>query len=191
MARIKSWLQFLIKPLIMELKRKKLNEEKNKKFVKTTAWILIVGSVLVLLGRLAVTQGYRAMIEMQLLTKNFDPPFSMNFTIYYIQCAIEIILCIIIFVSSTYILQYKEKFLQLLIYSLIAAIAYLLFYPLFNYFNFPELTMRYDDGTGTKFMKIAKSSMLFWEYLWSIILSAGLFFVIHKLSEEEVKSLFK
>lgn len=128
----------------------KLNEEKNKKFVRIIAWILIIVSVLVLLGRLAVTQGYRAMIEMQGLTKNFDPPFSMNFTIYYIQSAVEIILSTLVFISSTYLLQYKEKFRQLLIYSLITAIAYLLIYPIINYFNFPELTMRYATEPGQK-----------------------------------------
>lgn len=169
----------------------KLNEDKNKKFVRIIAWILIVVSVLVLLGRLAVTQGYRAMIEMQGLTKNFDPPFSMNFTIYYIQSAVEIILCTLVFISSTFLLQYKEKFRQLLIYSLIAAIAYLLIYPIINYFNFPELTMRYDDGTGTKIMKIAKSTTLIWAYIWSVVITAGLVFVIHKFSKEEIKILFK
>lgn len=155
-------------------------EKKNQELVKALSWILIIISTLVLLISIFFSRGYSAMITMQGITKNFDPPIGINFTLYFIQNAVELLLCVVVYVSAVYVLKFNNKWRQVLVYSLIASIIFLIVSPVINYYNVHSII------TG-----FPKTSRLIWSYVWSIILSAFFIFVILKLSKEKVRLLFK
>jgi len=157
-----------------------VSQEKNQKLVKAMSWILIFVSVIVLLKSIFFSHGYSAMITMQGITKNFDPPIGINFSLYFIQNAVELLLCVVVYVSTVYVLNFNNKWRQVLVYSLIASIIFLLVSPIITYYNIHSII------TG-----FLKTSRLIWSYVWSIILSAFFIFVILKLSKEEVRLLFK
>ena len=119
-----------------------VNQAKNQKLVKILSWILIVASVLVLLKEVFLTQGYLAMFNMEQITKNFDPPIEINFTLYYIKSGIEFLLCIVVFVSATFVLKYKNFWRKVLVYGLIASIIFLFVSPLIDFYNFPTVKIK-------------------------------------------------
>lgn len=165
-------------------------QEKNQKFVKILAWILIVLSALVLLKSIFALQGYSAMITMQSITKNFNPPIGINFTLYFIQSAIELLICVVIFVSATYVLKFRNQWRKMLLYGLIASIIFLLVSPIINYYNMPNVSVKMPGINENEMMSVAKTTILVWSYTWSIIISALFIYVIMKLSKEEIKLLF-
>jgi hypothetical protein len=120
------------------------------------------------------------MITMQGITKNFDPPIGINFTLYFIQNAVELLLCVVVYVSAVYVLKFNNVWRQVLIYGLITSIIFLIMSPIITYYNVHSII----EG-------FPKISRLIWSYIWSIIFSAFFIFVIMKLSKEEVKLLFK
>ncbi len=157
-----------------------VSQEKNQKLVKALSWILILVSAIVLLKSIFLAHGYSAMVTMQGITKNFDPPIGINFTLYFIQNAGELLLCMVVYVSSVHVLNFNSKWRQVLVYSLIASIIFLLVSPIITYYNVNSIIVDFP-----------KTSRLIWSYVWSIILSAFFIFVIMKLSKEEVRLLFK
>ena len=166
-------------------------EEKNKELVKILSWILIVISALVLLGSIFLLRGYSAMITMQSITKNFDPPVEINFTLYFIQNAIKLLLCAVVFVSAAYVLVFRNFWRKILFYGLIASVIFLIVSPIIDYYNLPTITINLMPGVEREKMYVSKTSLLIWSYAWSIIFSAFFVYVILKLSREEVKLLFK
>jgi protein-S-isoprenylcysteine O-methyltransferase Ste14 len=157
-----------------------VSQEKNQKLVKALSWILIFVSAIVLLRSIFFSQGYSAMITMQGITKNFDPPIGINFSLYFIQNAVELLLCMVVYVSAVHVLNFNKKWRQVLVYSLIASIIFLIMSPIITYYNVHSIIVGFP-----------KTSRLIWSYIWSIILSAFFIFVIMKLSKEEVKLLFR
>ncbi|MDQ7815573.1 MAG: hypothetical protein RDU14_00945 [Melioribacteraceae bacterium] len=168
-----------------------VNQAKNQKLVKILSWILIVASVLVLLKEVFLTQGYLAMFNMEQITKNFDPPIEINFTLYYIQSAIEFLLCIVVFVSATFVLKYKNFWRKVLVYGLIASIIFLFVSPLIDFYNFPTVKIKGIGGVEREFMEVPRITIFLWSFTWSIIFSIFFIYVIYKLSKPEVKLLFK
>jgi len=166
-----------------------VSQEKNQQLVKTFSWILIAISVFVLLGSLLFHRGYSSIITLQGITKNFDPPIGINFTLYFIQNAIELLLCIIVYISATFVLKYDDTWRKILLYGLIASIIFLLISPIINYYNMPTLTIKQPGGVS--YISISKTTALIWSYAWSIIFSAFFIFVIVKFSKKEIKQLFK
>lgn len=155
-------------------------QERNQKLIKTLSWILILVSAFVLLKSIFFAHGYSAMITMQGITKKFDPPIGINFTLYFIQKAVELLLCSVVYVSAVYVLKFNNKWRQVLVYSLIASVIFLIMSPIFTYYNIQN---------GIE--EFPKTSRLLWSYVWSMILLAFLVYVITKLSQEEVRLLFK
>lgn len=168
-----------------------VSQAKNQKLVKVLSWILICLSVIVLLRTIFVLQGYASMITMQSITKKFNPPVEINFTLYFIQAAIEIILCVIVFISAVYVLKYKSLWRQVLVYGLVASIVFLVVTPLISYNNLPALKIKMAGINDREMLSVAKTTILIWSYTWSIIFSAFFVFVILKLSKPEIKLLFK
>ena len=119
------------------------------------------------------------MIKMQLITKNFNPPIGINFTLYFIQNAVELLLCVLVYVSAVYVLKFNNVWRQVLVYGLITSIIFLMVSPIISYYNIDNVIVGVD-----------KIPRLIWRYSLSIILSAFFIFVIIKLSKEEVKLLF-
>ncbi len=167
-----------------------VSQEKNQKVVKIISWLLIVVSALVLFRSLFALQGYTAMITMQSITKKFNPSVGINFTLFFVQNAVELLLCIVLFVSATFVLKYRNQWRKVLVYGLIASIIFLMVSPIINYNNMPALKMASNGGIEKEMMNVAKTSILIWSYFWSIVLSTFFIVVIQKFSKEEVKLLF-
>lgn len=165
-------------------------QEKNQKLVKMLSWILIVVSAFALFSRVFTLHGLSTMVTMQGITKNIDPPVELNFAPYLIKSAIELLLCVIIFISSTFVLKYKKVWKQILVYSLIASIIFLIISPLITYYNPTFLKIDSFKYAEKEMMNVAKTSLLIWSYIWSIIFSVFIAYVIWKLSRKEIKVLF-
>lgn len=155
-------------------------EKKNQELVKILSWILIIISTLVLLRSIFFSHGYSSMITMNLVTKNFDPPLGINFTLYFVQNAIELLLCVVVFVPATFVLKYSDRWRKVLVYGLVVFIIFLMVSPIISYYNIDNVIVGVD-----------KIPRLIWRYSLSIILSAFFVFVIIKLSKEEIKLLFR
>jgi len=164
---------------------------KEQKYVKIFVWILIVGSVLIFLKALLALNGYAGMINMQQLSKNFDPPIQMNFTLYFVLSGIELLLSIIIFVSAVFVLKYSDLWRKVLIYGLILSVLYLVISPIIYYNNFLMRDTIMLRGMEKNMLSLAKSSFLIWSYFWSVVISIFLVVVIKKLSDQKTKELFK
>lgn len=154
-------------------------QKKNQEAVSIFSWILIVISTFVLFRSILFLNGYSSMIKMQLITKNFNPPIGINFTLYFIQNAVELLLCVLVYVSAVYVLKFNNVWRQVLVYGLITSIIFLMVSPIISYYNIDNVIVGVD-----------KIPRLIWRYSLSIILSAFFIFVIIKLSKEEVKLLF-
>ena len=165
-------------------------QAKNQRTVKTFAWILIAISVLLLLRSIFTLQSISAIIMMKDLTREFNPPVDINYTPYFIEHAIELLLCIVVFVSATFVLKFENLWRSVLVYGLTVSIIFLLISPLVDYYNLAPWNIAPMTSIDRKIMNVAKISMLIWSYTWSIIFSAFFTVVIVKLSKEEVKSLF-
>ncbi|MFA5804959.1 MAG: hypothetical protein WC879_09960 [Melioribacteraceae bacterium] len=155
-------------------------QKKNQEVVNIFSWVLIVISAFVLLRSILFLNGYSSMIKMQLITKNFDPPVGINFTLYFIQSGLELLLSIVVFVSATFVLKYSNRWRKVLVYGLIISIIFLMVSPIISYYNIDNVIVGVD-----------KIPRLIWRYSLSIILSTFFIFVIIKLSKEEVKLLFR
>ncbi len=155
-------------------------QEKNQKLIKTLSWVLIILSAVVLLKSLFFARGYSSMITMQGITKNFDPPIGINFTLYFIQQAVELLLCVVVYVSAVYVLKFNNVRRKVLVYCLVASIIFLIVSPIITYYN-----------VHNGIEEFPKTSRLLWYYFWSMILLAFLIYVTMKLSQKEVKALFK
>jgi hypothetical protein len=166
-------------------------QQKNQKLVKVLSWVLIVLSALVLIRSVFTLQSLSTVVTIKGITKNFNPPVELNFAPFIIQSAIEILLCVVIFVSATYVLKFRKVWKQILIYSLIASIIFLIVSPLINYFNPTFLKVDGFNSAEKEMMNIVKGARLMWSYTWSILFSIFFVYVILKLSREEIKILFK
>jgi ABC-type glycerol-3-phosphate transport system permease component len=131
------------------------------------------------------------MVTIKGITKNFNPPVEFNFAPSIIQSIIEFILCVIVFVSAAYVLKFRKVWKQILIYSLIASIIFLLVFPIVNYYNPTFLIIDSVSGPEKEMLNAMNGSLLMWSYTWSVIISAFFIYTIIKLSKEEIKLLFK
>jgi len=168
-----------------------VTQQKNQKLVKTIAWILIVLSALVLLRSVFSLQSLSTIVTLKGITKNFNPPVELNYAPFIFQSAIELLLCVIVFVSASYVLKFKKIWKQVLIYGLIASIIYLFVSPLINYYNPTFLAIDALNDLQKKMLDEVRESFLIWSYTWSVIISAFFIYTIIKLSKEEIKLLFK
>ncbi len=165
--------------------------EKTQKNIKILTWILIIGSALILLSALFIFGGYSNMIYLQSATKNFDPPININFTLYFILNAIKLLLSIVIFLSAIFVLKYKDNWRKILVYTLSAAILYLLISPIVNYLYFPMLDLvAPTEGTAQVMLNMAKTSMLIFSYIWSFVFIAFFIYAIKRMTNMEVLKLF-
>ena len=137
--------------------------DKNSKIIKILSWVLIIGSGLILLKFLFMLKGYLSVFNNYQVTRNFDPPVEYNYTYFLIFAILETILCITVFISSTFVLKFKESWRKILIYSLVVSIIV--------FFTSPKLMVN-----------------AFW---WSTIISLLLVMVIIILSKKEIRVLFK
>lgn len=161
-------------------------QAKNQRTVKTFAWILIALSVLLLLRSIFTLQSISSIIILKSLTRKFNPPVDINYTPYFIQHAIELLLYIVVFVAATFVLKFKNLWRSVLVYGLTVSIIFLLISPLICYYYLPPWTINSMSSIDKEMMNVTKTSMLIWAYTWSIIFSAFFTVVILKLSKKEV-----
>lgn len=165
-------------------------QEKNRKVIKIFSWILIIISTIVLLGDLSASNGLSAMITLQSITKKFDPPVQINFTLYFTQYAVGLLLCVVIFISATFVLKFRERWRKVLVYGLITAIIFLMISPIINYYNYPVVKVASPSSIPKHWIYLSKASILIRSYFWSIVLSAFFIVVIMRFSKKEVTLLF-
>lgn len=165
-------------------------EEKNKKLIKTIGWILIFISVLVLLKNSVFPSEYSDKITQMRITEKYDPPTDIDYTIFFIQRGIEIILCLAIYLSAAFVIKFNKSSRKPLIYSLSAAIIYLVIYPLVNYY-FPPIAFELFNERDQAIVNELRNSKLIWSYAWSVLLTAFFIYTIRILSKAEIKLLFK
>lgn len=139
------------------------SNNKKIKIVTISSWTLMIGSTLVLLKFIFMLKGYLSIFNQYQMTKNFVPSVEYNFTNILIFTILEFFLCIIVFVSASFVLKFKESWRRILIYSLLASI--------FVFFFSPKVMVN-----------------AFW---WSTIISIFLFTIIIFLSSKEIKVLFE
>ena len=166
-------------------------QAKNQRTVKTFAWILIAISVLLLLRSIFTLQSISAIIMMKDLTREFNPPVDINYTPYFIEHAIELLLCIVVFVSATFVLKFENLWRNVLVFGLTVSIIFLLISPLVDYYNLAPWGIEPMTSIDKRIMNVTKTSMLIWSYTWSMIFSIFFTVVIAKLTKKEVKSLFE
>ncbi len=150
------------------------------KNVRILSWGLIVVSVFLLLRGFIFLPSFTSVVNLQLATRNFIPPLEINYTLYFIQAGIEFLLCILVFISATYLLKYRNLWRKTLIYLLIVGIIFFMVSPIITYYNID--IVRFGVVANTK---------LLWSYLLSIVISIYFIVTIVRLSKEEVKLLFK
>lgn len=165
-------------------------EEKNKKLIKTIGWILILISVFVLLKNSVFPSEYSDRLTQMKISKNFDPPANIDYTIFFVQRGIEIILCLGIYLSAAYVLKLNNTSRRALIYFLSAAIIYLVIYPLVNYY-FPPIDVELYNEKDQAIVNELRKSKLIWSYVWSVLLTVFFIYAIRTLLKKEIKLLFK
>jgi len=164
--------------------------EKTQKNIKILTWILLVGAGLILLSSLFMVVGFTNMIHLQNLTKNFDPPVQINYTMYFILNAIKLLLSILIFLSSIFVLKYNDNWRKVLVYTLLASILYLLISPMVNYVYFPIQDLVPPKGLEGEMVNMARTSMLAFSYILSFVIIAFFVYAIKKMTNKEVLKLF-
>lgn len=167
----------------------KLAEEKTKKAVKIIAWILIVISVFVLLKNSVFPSEYSDKLIQMKISKMFVPPMKIDFTIFFLQRGIEIILCLVIYLSTAFVFKFNKNSRKALIYSLSVAIIYLAIYPLINYY-FPPIAVELFNERDQVIINDLRNSKLIWSYGFSVLLMAFFIYTIRILLKAEIKLLF-
>lgn len=165
-------------------------EEKHKKLIKTIGWILISISVFVLLKNSVFPSEYSDKLTRMKIVENFDPPARIDYTIFFLQRGLEVILCLAIYLTAAFLVKFNKTSRKMLIYFLSAAIIYLVIYPLVNYYFPPVDIEMYREQDRVIISELWKSELI-WSYVWSVLLSAFFIYTIHKLSKEEIKLLFR
>lgn len=160
---------------------------KNHTQVKLLSWVLIILSGIVMIRTIFAIHGYRSVITMQHITNNY---LDLNTTLYFAQAAVELILCMLVFISSVFVQRYNEFWRQVLIYSLVTAILFLAFSPLGDYYNMSKIPPPPFASEEREVLHNLKAGLLYWSYTWSIIFSVLFMYVIMQLSKAEVKVLF-
>lgn len=169
-----------------------LSQEKKQNLVKVLSWILLILSALILFLNLFFSEGYSAMLSMLGISKLYDPPLEFNFNLYLFitQFVIEMLLCVVVFISAAYVLKYNNKWRKVLVYALIVSIVFLFVSPIINYYNLPLLKIEYYSERDLVIVNASKTSRLLWSYVGSLVLTGFFSYVIMKLSKEEIKKIF-
>jgi hypothetical protein len=165
-------------------------DEKNKKLIKTIGWILILISVFVLLKNSVFPSEYSDRLTQIKISENLDPPVRTDYTIFFLQRGLEVILCLAIYLSAVFVLKFNKTSLKMLIFFLSTAIIYLVIYPLVNYYFLPIDVELYNVKDQAIVNELRKSKLI-WSYIWSVLLSAFFIYTIRVLSKTEIKLLFK
>ncbi|MBX3007611.1 MAG: hypothetical protein KF816_06240 [Melioribacteraceae bacterium] len=157
-----------------------VSQEKNQKIVRVLSWGLMVISVFLLLRNFVFPNNISSVINFQQATKNFIPPIEINYTLYFIQTGLEFLLYIMVYLFTTFLLKYQNKWRRRLMNLLLVMVLFFILSPIITYHSIDKVIF---GNYAT--IKLVLS------YLWSIILSAWLLFTIKRLTKEEIKYLFK
>ncbi len=116
---------------------KQNTNSQNSSTVKTFAWILIAGSVLFFIKAIVMEKGYISILNSYQMTKDFNPPPDSSNMTSLIFAILEFVFAFLIFVSSVFVMKYKEVWRKILIFTLGASILVALFSPkMFPYSNY-------------------------------------------------------
>ena len=169
-----------------------MSQEKKQEFVKVLSWILLIVSALFLSLNVFISKGYSAMLSVLGISKLYNPPLEINFNLYLFvaQFVIEMLLCVVVFISATYVLKYNNMWRKVLVYALIVSIIFLFVSPIVNYYNWPLVNIEYFSESDQMIVNASKTSRLIWSYVGSLVLASFFSYVIMKLSKKEIKEIF-
>ncbi len=105
------------------------NKIKNRLPIQLFAWLLIIGSALVLLKTLFIHKGYYYLFNLYFLTKDFNPPVDFNFGLQAFFAILELVVAVTVFISAVYVLKFKDFWRKILTYSIGVSILLVLFAP--------------------------------------------------------------
>lgn len=165
-------------------------QERNHDVVKILTWFLIGITTLLLIKNFFTMHELANIVTLKGITKKFNPSVHLNFMPYIINNMAEIIICIVVYISATFVLKFKNVWRRILLFSLIIAIMFLVISPLVTYFN--PFLIEPDHLTETQKLFVSKMTehILITSYLWSVIFSIFMVYVIFKLSKREIRALF-
>ena len=169
-----------------------VSQEKNQKLVKVLSWILIIITTLLIVRNIFGLFFYSYIIKQ--LSHYPDSPShaaTINYAIFLIENAIELVICSVLFVSSIFVLKFSNTWRKVIVYGLITAIIYLIVFPLINYYNSQSLLSIPNKTFGKEIFSVSLTSLLIRSYAISILLFGFFAFLIAKLSKNEIKLLFK
>lgn len=166
-----------------------LSKEKKQNLVKVLSWILIIVSALFLFLNVFFSKGYSTMLSILGISKLYNPPLEFNFNLYLyiIQFVIEMLLCVVVFISAANVLKYNNKWRKVLVYTLIVSIVFLFVSPIIDYYNLSLYNIEYYSEKDQVIVNASKTSKLIWSYIGSLALAGFFSYVIMKLSKEEIK----
>lgn len=169
-----------------------VSQEKKQELVKALSWILLIVSALFLFLNIFFSKGYSTMLSMFGISKLYNPPLEFNFNLYLFitQFLIEMLLCVVIFISAIYVLKYNNMWRKVLVYALIVSIVFLFVSPIISYYNCPLLKIEYFSERDQMIVNASKTSRLVWSYIGSLLVAGFFSYVIMKLSKEEIKKIF-
>ncbi|MFA7419831.1 MAG: hypothetical protein WCZ90_09110 [Melioribacteraceae bacterium] len=164
--------------------------EKNNKLIKMLAWILIVLSAILLIRSLFALFFYSYVLN-QLITP--DHPFHFTkpyYFVYIIEFVIEFIICAFILISSIFVLKLKNNWRKGLVNVLAVGLLYLIVYPIVNYYNHLTLQTLTNKLIEKNLNNGFNESYSIWYYVPTVLIAVLFIYVIKKLSEAEIKSIF-
>lgn len=165
-----------------------LSQLKNQRSVKTFAWnIIVVASLAIIYGLIGITLYLLFMgnhIDFQTVPLNSLSSF-LNPRLYFLQSIIQIIISLLLILCSKNVLRYYEKWRKALIIVMIITILFLIIIPIINIHNIPNI------DTALESWGNAKIRIVTWSITTSLCLGGFFCIAIIRLSEENVKRLFR
>jgi hypothetical protein len=165
--------------------------ETSKRIINFYCWGLIILPIVIWFSHLIITNCYFGMINLEYITKNFIPPVQINFGVYLLASLVELLLCLLLFLSSSFVLKYKNSWRKILVITLIVSILFLFVSPLIYDMVFQSEQVRIRLAkNNNETAGISRVTIMVWSYIRSIILSVFFLVIIRKLTDKNVLPFF-
>ncbi len=160
-----------------------------KNQIRWYSWLLILFTLIVFFKYLFDYNGFFSMLKLQVLTKDFNPPANINFTLFFFMKGIELFLNILILITAIFVMSYKNISRKILIYTLLVTIVFYLGTPIIRYAYLPQ--------TGISSVRLGEMinftenySSVIVTYFWPFVTSVFFIITIKKFSKEEIRKAF-
>ncbi len=156
---------------------------KDQRAVKTFTWNIIVLSFLgFIFGLIGIAVFLKSQINLHSVPQDSLANF-LNPRLYLFQSILQIIIGIILVMSSFYVLKLSEKWRKILIVGLIIEILFLLIIPVINTGHIPNVDTRLQEWGS------AKTRIVLWSFIISYCIAG--FYILSLIKFTRVRYLFK